>query len=97
MLLNNNVGRQLMRISFPVYGSLAVVLLLLYFAGVTSLLPPTPAVTTLCLFAIGCSLAASIVAVRSSRRFDRVCGMVVLAVLLILVLIALFVPAISHP
>ena len=85
-----------MRDAFPVIGILAVSLLLIFFAGVTSRLPRVLAGTTVSLIAVGCCFAASIFAMRSSCLSDRVVGKVVLAVLVILVLLALFMPAISH-
>jgi len=85
-----------MRVSFPVSGPLAVILLLIYIASVTPLLPQTQTISSICPL-VGCSsLVMSIVAVRSSGRYDRVCGKAVLAVLLILLFISLFVPAISR-
>jgi hypothetical protein len=84
-----------MRFSFPVFGSLAVVLLLVYLAGISPLLPHTTAVSIICLLAVGSSLVTSVCAVWSPSLYDRVLGKVVLAVIAVLVLAGLFLPTLS--
>ena len=85
-----------MRDAFPVTGILAVILMLISIAGITSRLPRVLVGPTVPLIAVVCCFVASIFAARSSGLSDRVMGKVVLAVLVILVLLALFMPAISH-
>jgi len=83
-----------MRDSFPLTGSLAVFLLLICFAGITSRLPRELAGPIFSLIAAGCCLVASIIASRSSSFSERVIGKTVFAILVILVLFALLLPAV---
>jgi hypothetical protein len=79
---------------FPLTGSLAILLLLICFAGVTSRLPQAISGPYVSLIAAGCCLVASSFAAKSSNLPERVIGKIVLVVLVILVLSALLLPAV---
>ena len=83
--------QQSMRTSFPIRGLLAMVLLLAYGTGV--LFAASPTLSAFCFYG---SLPASIFAVKSAHSFDRMLGRIILAVLVVLLLMAIFVPALSH-
>ena len=85
-----------MKESFPINGLLAVFLLVIGIAGMTRLFPHTQLVSMVCLLSIAGSFLFALLGLRTRKRYDKVCAVTTLVVLVTLFLISLLVPAISR-